>query len=45
MRDRLGEYVERLGVSVLILRVGLPGVEASEQLDSHAQVLALTREL
>lgn len=45
VRDRLGEYVERLNLGVLILRAGLPGVAEPEQLESHAEVLALAREL
>ncbi len=41
VRDQLAEYVERLGLSHLILRGGIPGVEEAEQLRSHATLLEL----
>lgn len=41
VRDRLVEYRERLGVSHLILRGGLPGIEESDEVRSQAVVLDL----
>lgn len=38
-RDRLAEYVERLGLSHLIVRAGISGVSAAAQLHSHEQLL------
>src|SRR6056297_89438 len=38
LRDRLQEYVARLGVTQLILRAGIPGVSEADQLASHARV-------
>ncbi len=39
VRDRLQEYVERLGLSHLILRGGISGVDDGRQLRSHERVL------
>jgi alkanesulfonate monooxygenase SsuD/methylene tetrahydromethanopterin reductase-like flavin-dependent oxidoreductase (luciferase family) len=41
VRDKLIEYRERLGLSQLILRGGIPGVEEAEQLRSHAALLEI----
>ena len=38
LRDRLQEYVARVGVTQLILRAGIPGVSEADQLASHACV-------
>jgi len=39
VRDRLGEYAERLGLTHLILRGGIPGVDEAAQVRSHADLL------
>ena len=39
VRERLYEYRERLGLTHLILRAGLPGVDEVEQLHSHETLL------
>jgi alkanesulfonate monooxygenase SsuD/methylene tetrahydromethanopterin reductase-like flavin-dependent oxidoreductase (luciferase family) len=36
VRDKLAEYIERLGLSHLIVRAGVPGVSDEQQLQSHA---------
>ncbi|MCB1844131.1 MAG: LLM class flavin-dependent oxidoreductase [Halioglobus sp.] len=41
VRDKLDEYVARLGVTHLVLRGGLPGVSDAQQVASHEQVRAL----
>jgi alkanesulfonate monooxygenase SsuD/methylene tetrahydromethanopterin reductase-like flavin-dependent oxidoreductase (luciferase family) len=41
VRDKLREYEERLGLSHLILRGGIPGVEEAEQLRSHGALLEI----
>lgn len=40
VRDRVQEYTERLGMTHLILRGGIPGLDASEHLRSHEAVMA-----
>lgn len=45
VRDRLTEYVERLGISHLILRAGMPGIDAQDQLRSHSAVLDIAQGL
>lgn len=40
VRDKLDEYVARLGITHLVLRGGLPGVSDAQQVASHEQVLA-----
>jgi alkanesulfonate monooxygenase SsuD/methylene tetrahydromethanopterin reductase-like flavin-dependent oxidoreductase (luciferase family) len=40
-RDKLGEYIERLGISHLIVRAGFLGVTNAEQLRSHEQLLEI----
>jgi alkanesulfonate monooxygenase SsuD/methylene tetrahydromethanopterin reductase-like flavin-dependent oxidoreductase (luciferase family) len=42
VREKLDEYRERLGLSLLIVRAGIPGVSESRQLESHEQLLALS---
>lgn len=44
-RDKLQEYVERVGLSHLILRGGIPGVGEGEQLGSHAALLEIVADL
>ena len=39
VRDKLGEYVERLGISHLIVRAGFSGISDAEQLRSHGRLL------
>lgn len=39
LRDKLAEYRERLGMSHLIVRAGLPGMDEEEQLRSHGELL------
>lgn len=41
VHDRLQEYREKLKLTHLIVRAGLPGVSSEEQLDSHEALLAL----
>jgi alkanesulfonate monooxygenase SsuD/methylene tetrahydromethanopterin reductase-like flavin-dependent oxidoreductase (luciferase family) len=41
VKDKLCEYVERLGVSHLIVRAGISGVDEEAQLRSHTQLLEL----
>lgn len=36
VRDRLLEYIERLGLTHLIVRAGVPGISEQQQLQSHA---------
>jgi alkanesulfonate monooxygenase SsuD/methylene tetrahydromethanopterin reductase-like flavin-dependent oxidoreductase (luciferase family) len=43
--DRLAEYREELGLSLLIVRAGIPGVSEAQQLHSHEQLLALSQAL
>jgi alkanesulfonate monooxygenase SsuD/methylene tetrahydromethanopterin reductase-like flavin-dependent oxidoreductase (luciferase family) len=43
--DRLGEYVERLGMSHLIARGGVPGIDDSRQMRSHEALLGICSEL
>ncbi|MCP4212637.1 MAG: LLM class flavin-dependent oxidoreductase [Halieaceae bacterium] len=45
VRDKLAEYVERLGISHLILRGGIPGIEAQDHLRSNAAVLDIVQGL
>ncbi|NND68401.1 MAG: LLM class flavin-dependent oxidoreductase [Halioglobus sp.] len=45
VRDRLVEYRERLGVSHVILRGGLPGIEEAQEVRSQAAVLELAAAL
>ena len=45
VRDKLAEYVERLGISHLILRGGIPGIEAQDHLRSNAAVLEIVQGL
>ena len=44
-RDKLAEYVERLHLSHLIVRAGIPGVSAALQLQSHESLLGVVAEL
>lgn len=41
VRDKLSEYVERLGISHLIARGGLPGVDDRAQLQSHESLVSI----
>ena len=41
VKDKLCEYVERLGISHLIVRAGISGVDEEAQLRSHEQLLEL----
>jgi alkanesulfonate monooxygenase SsuD/methylene tetrahydromethanopterin reductase-like flavin-dependent oxidoreductase (luciferase family) len=43
--DRIGELQQTLGMTHLILRGGLPGVGLDAQLNSHARVVELARQL
>lgn len=45
VRDKLAEYRQRLGMSHLVVRGGLPGVSQQEQWRSHEQLLAMAGEL
>ena len=45
VRDKLAEYVERLGISHLILRGGIPGIEMQDHLRSNAAVLEIVQGL
>lgn len=45
VKDKLAEYVERLGISHLILRGGIPGVEVQDHLRSNAAVLEIVQDL
>jgi alkanesulfonate monooxygenase SsuD/methylene tetrahydromethanopterin reductase-like flavin-dependent oxidoreductase (luciferase family) len=40
-RDKLSEYIERLGVSHLIVRAGISGITEAEQLRSHETLLEI----
>lgn len=44
-RDKLGEYLERLRISHLIARGGLPGIDYQAQLRSHELLLAIVADL
>jgi alkanesulfonate monooxygenase SsuD/methylene tetrahydromethanopterin reductase-like flavin-dependent oxidoreductase (luciferase family) len=41
VRDRISEYRERLGLTLLIVRAGIPGVSEAQQLQSHERLRAL----
>ena len=45
IRDTVSEYIERLGVSHLIVRAGISGVSEEEQLRSHAMLLEVVSSL
>jgi alkanesulfonate monooxygenase SsuD/methylene tetrahydromethanopterin reductase-like flavin-dependent oxidoreductase (luciferase family) len=45
VRDKLSEYVERLGISHLIARGGLPGVDDRAQLQSHEALISIASSL
>jgi alkanesulfonate monooxygenase SsuD/methylene tetrahydromethanopterin reductase-like flavin-dependent oxidoreductase (luciferase family) len=40
-RDKISEYIERLGVSHLIVRAGISGVAEEEQIHSHQMLLEI----
>lgn len=40
-RDKLGEYIERLGLSHLIVRAGISGISDEAQLGSHERLLEI----
>lgn len=44
-KDKIGEYVERLEITHLIARGGLPGIDGKAQLESHQHLLAINSEL
>jgi alkanesulfonate monooxygenase SsuD/methylene tetrahydromethanopterin reductase-like flavin-dependent oxidoreductase (luciferase family) len=44
-RDKLAEYIERLRISHLIVRAGLPGISEEAQLRSHEQLLEVVADL
>jgi alkanesulfonate monooxygenase SsuD/methylene tetrahydromethanopterin reductase-like flavin-dependent oxidoreductase (luciferase family) len=44
-RDKLAEYAERLALSHLIVRAGLPGVDEQQQLQSHQSLLEVVAAL
>ena len=44
-RDKLCEYIDRLGISHLIARGGLPAVDESAQVQSHQTLLDITSTL
>jgi len=45
LRDKLAEYIDRLALSHLILRAGIPGVSEEQQLRSHAALLEVAASL
>lgn len=45
VRDKLAEYIERLRISHLIVRAGLPGIGEEAQMRSHAQLLEAVTDL
>ena len=45
VRDKLAEYVERLGLTHLIVRAGLAGVTNEQQLRSHEQFVNIVDDL
>jgi len=45
VRDKLAEYIDRLALSHLILRAGIPGVSEEQQLRSHAALLEVAASL
>lgn len=44
-RDKLAEYIERLALSHLIVRAGIPGIEEQQQLRSHQSLLEIVAAL
>jgi alkanesulfonate monooxygenase SsuD/methylene tetrahydromethanopterin reductase-like flavin-dependent oxidoreductase (luciferase family) len=44
-RDKLCEYIDRLGISHLIARGGLPGTDSEAQLHSHQTLLDIVADL
>jgi len=40
-RDKLGEYIERMGLSHLIVRAGISGISDEAQLGSHERLLEI----
>lgn len=44
-RDKLAEYKERLALSHLIVRAGVPGIDEATQLSSHERLLKAAAEL
>ena len=40
-RDKVSEYIERLGVSHLIVRAGISGIAEDEQIRSHEMLLEI----
>jgi alkanesulfonate monooxygenase SsuD/methylene tetrahydromethanopterin reductase-like flavin-dependent oxidoreductase (luciferase family) len=45
VRDRLCEYIDRLAISHLIVRGGLPGVDDEAQLQSHEALVSIISDL
>ena len=45
VRDKLAEYIDRIALSHLIVRAGVPGVDEVAQLSSHERLLTLAAEL
>jgi alkanesulfonate monooxygenase SsuD/methylene tetrahydromethanopterin reductase-like flavin-dependent oxidoreductase (luciferase family) len=45
VRDKLAEYIDRLALSHLIVRAGIPGVSEEQQLRSHAALLEVAASL
>ena len=45
VRDRLCEYIDRLAISHLIVRGGLPGVNEKAQLQSHEALVSILSDL
>jgi alkanesulfonate monooxygenase SsuD/methylene tetrahydromethanopterin reductase-like flavin-dependent oxidoreductase (luciferase family) len=44
-RDKLAEYIERLALSQLIVRAGIPGIDEQQQLRSHQALLEIVAAL
>jgi alkanesulfonate monooxygenase SsuD/methylene tetrahydromethanopterin reductase-like flavin-dependent oxidoreductase (luciferase family) len=44
-REKLAEYIERLALSHLIVRAGIPGISESQQLRSHEALLEIVATL
>jgi alkanesulfonate monooxygenase SsuD/methylene tetrahydromethanopterin reductase-like flavin-dependent oxidoreductase (luciferase family) len=45
VRDKLAEYIDRIALSHLIVRSGVPGIDEAMQLSSHQRLLKLAAEL
>ncbi len=45
VRDKIAEYIERLGMTDLIVRGRIPGLDDNEQIQSHRKLLKITSTL